>query len=109
MAFDAGLADRIREVLHVEPGLVEKRMFGGLGFMLDGNMCVGIQGDGLIARVPADEFDELLAETGADQFMGSGRPMKGWITVHPEGIAEDEDLIRWIQRGVAIARSLPPK
>ena len=109
MAFDAGLADRIRDVLTGEPGLVEKRMFGGLGFLLDGNMCVGIQGDGLIVRVPVDDHEALLLEPDAEQFMGSGRPMRGWITVNPDGIAEDEDLNRWIQRGIAVARSLPPK
>jgi len=109
MAYDDGLADRIREALSGEPGLSEKKMFGGIGFMLDGNMCAGVQRDSLIVRVPADEYERYLAQPNVDQFPTPERPMTGWITVGPDGIAEDEDLTHWVQLGVAIARSLPPK
>jgi TfoX/Sxy family transcriptional regulator of competence genes len=109
MAYDEGLAGRVRERLAGEPGLIEKKMFAGIGFMLDGNMCCGVSGDGLIVRIPRDEQDALMAEPGAGEFMGSGRPMRGWIRVSPEGIAEDDDLRRWIERGITVARSLPPK
>jgi hypothetical protein len=109
MAYDEGLADRIREALTGEPGLAEKKMFGGIGFMLDGNMCAGVQGDSLIVRVPGDEYEQILAQHDVGQFPSPERHMKGWITVGPDGIAEDEDLTHWVQMGVAIARSLPPK
>jgi TfoX/Sxy family transcriptional regulator of competence genes len=109
MAYDEGLADRIRGSLAGEAGLTEKKMFGGLGFLLDGNMCCGIQHENLMVRVPVDQHEALLGEPGAEQFMGSGRPMKGWISVSPEGMGEDEDLARWVGYGVGVARSLPPK
>ena len=109
MAFDVGLADRIREVLSGEPGLTEKKMFGGIGFMLDGNMCAGVQRESLIVRVPAEQHAHHLAQPNVDQFPTPERPMKGWITVSPDGIAEDEELARWVQMGISIARSLPPK
>ena len=109
MAYDEGLADRIRETLSAEPGLSEKRMFGGYGFMLDGNMCAGVQGDRLIARVPIDEYPATMAQPNVGPFPAPGRPMRGWVTLSPDAIAEDDDLARWVQSGVAIARSLPAK
>ena len=74
MAFDEGLADRIREVLSGEPGLTGKKMFGGYGFLLDGNMCAGVQGDRLIVRVPADEHEAILDRTGRRSVPQSGSP-----------------------------------
>ena len=109
MAFDAGLADRIREVLSGEPGLSEKKMFGGIGFMLDGNMCAGVQRESLIVRVPPEQYEHYVAQPSVNQFPTAERPMKGWITVGPDGIAEDEELSNWLQWGIAVARSLPPK
>ena len=109
MAYDEGLAIRIREVLGGEPGLTEKRMFGGLAIMLDGNMAVGVSGDDLMVRTDPAQQDALLAEPGARPFDLTGRPMKGWLVVDAGGLAEDADLRRWIERGVAFARSLPPK
>ena len=109
MAYDEGLAIRIREVLGGEPGLTEKRMFGGLAIMLDGNMAVGVSGDDLMVRTDPAQQDALLAEPGARPFDLTGRPMKGWLVVDAGGVAEDADLRRWIERGVAFARSLPPK
>lgn len=109
MAFDEGLATRVRELLGEQPGLAEKRMFGGLAVLLDGNMACGVYGDGLIVRTDPAEQERLLAEPGARPFDLTRRPMKGWVLVDPDGIAEDADLDRWITRGVRHARSLPPK
>lgn len=109
MAFDEGLADRIREVLSGEPGLAGKKMFGGYGFLLDGNMCAGVQGDRLIVRVPAHQYAAILNQPDVDQFPSPDRPMKGWVTIGPDAIAEDDDLDRWVRMGIAVARSLPPK
>jgi hypothetical protein len=109
MAYDEGLATRVREVLGDQPGLTEKRMFGGLAFLLHGNMACGVRGDDLIVRVAADDADAALGEPGAKPFDLTGRPMKGWLMVAAEGHAEDDDLRRWVGRGLAYAGSLPPK
>jgi len=109
MAYDEGLATRVRELIGDEPGLVEKKMFGGLAMMLDGNMATGVHGDELIVRTAPDEYERLLGEPGARPFDLTGRPMKGWLLVDPAGIAEDADLQRWVDRGVLFARSLPAK
>ena len=109
MAFDEGLADRIRDVLADESGLTEKKMFGGYGFFLDGNMCAGVERDRLIVRVPREQYEELLARPNVAQFPNEKRPMRTMVAVEGEGIAEDEDLARWVGHGVAVARSLPPK
>jgi TfoX/Sxy family transcriptional regulator of competence genes len=109
MSYDEGLATRIRDLIGHEPGLAEKKMFSGLAMLLDGNMAVGVRGDGLIVRTDPDQQEELLAESGARPFDLTGRPMKGWLVVDASGCAEDADLRRWVGRGVAHARSLPPK
>lgn len=109
MAYDEGLATRIRDLVGGEHGLVEKRMFGGLAMLLDGNMALGVHGESLIVRAEPDEYEVLLAEPGARPFDITGRPMKGWLFVDPEGCAEDADLRRWVDRGISYARSLPPK
>jgi TfoX/Sxy family transcriptional regulator of competence genes len=109
MAFDEGLATRVRDLVAGEDGLAEKKMFGGLAMLLHGNMAVGVHGDALIVRAdPADQAT-LLAEPGARMFDMTGRPMKGWLTVDPEGFTEDDDLRRWVARGIAYAHALPPK
>lgn len=109
MAFDEGLATRIRELIGDHPGVAEKRMFGGLGFLLNGNMACGVRGDELIVRLPADAAHDALAEPGARPFDLTGRPMSGWIMVGAEGHPEDDDLRRWVDRGMAYAGTLPPK
>jgi TfoX/Sxy family transcriptional regulator of competence genes len=109
MAYDEGLAVRVRDAIGERPGLVEKRMFGGLAFLLRGNMACGVRGDDLIVRVAADMAEAALAEQGARPFDLTGRPMKGWLLVDADGHAEDDDLRRWVDRGLAYADSLPPK
>jgi hypothetical protein len=84
-------------------------MFGGLAFLLHGNMACGVRGDDLIVRVAADAADAALGEPGARSFDLTGRPMKGWLLVDADGHAEDDDLCRWVDRGLAHAGSLPPK
>jgi TfoX/Sxy family transcriptional regulator of competence genes len=109
MAYDEGLAARIRELLIGERGLVEKKMFGGLAMMLHGNMAVGVHGDGLMVRADPAQQQALLAEPGARVFDMTGRPMKGWLVVDAAAVAEDADLRRWLQRGISYARTLPAK
>ena len=109
MAYDEGLATRVRDALGGQPGVDERKMFGGLAFLVRGNMACGVRGDDLMVRVAADTADAVLAEPGARPADMAGRPMKGWLLVGPDGHAEDEDLRRWVGRGVAYATSLPPK
>ena len=109
MAYDEGLATRLRELLDGEPGVNEKKMFGGLAMLIGGNMAVGVHKDSLIARVDPARHDEYLTEPGVRPFDITRRPMKGWLLVDPPGCAEDEDLQRWVERGVAYAHSLPSK
>jgi TfoX/Sxy family transcriptional regulator of competence genes len=109
VAYDLEVAEHLRELLAGEPDVVEKRMFGGLAFLVQGNMACGVRGDDLMVRVAADTAEALLAEPGARPADMAGRPMKGWLLVGPEGHAEDDDLRRWVGRGVAHASSLPPK
>jgi TfoX/Sxy family transcriptional regulator of competence genes len=109
MAYDEGLAQRIRDSLQETPGLVEKKMFGGIGYMLQGNMACGVNQDTLIVRVGPDLYEEALSRPHTRVFDMTGRPMKGWVVVAPEGIEEDDDLDQWIQQGVDFALSLPAK
>jgi hypothetical protein len=109
MAYDEGLATRVRDVIGDQPGVAEKKMFGGLAFLLRGNMACGVRGDDLIVRLAADSFDAALDEPGTRLFDLTGRPMKGWLLVDADGHAEDGDLRRWVDRGLAFAASLPPK
>ena len=109
MAYDEGLAQRIREALADADGLMERRMFGGIAFMLHGNMAVGISGDELMVRVGPDGYDEALAQPHARVFDMTGRVMRGWVVVAAEGIADDAALDGWVQQGAEFARSLPAK
>ena len=109
MAYDEDLADRVREQLASEPAVAEKAMFGGLAFLLEGNMAVGISGDDLMVRVGPDASDDALARPHTRPFDMTGRPMKGWILVAPEGVAGERDLAAWVARGADFARSLPAK
>ena len=106
MAYDEELAARIREQLVGEAGLTEKKMFGGLAFLIGGNMAVAASGQGgLLVRVDPGESDELVASTDARPMEMRGREMAGWLRVDPA----DDELATWVERGVAFARSLPPK
>lgn len=109
MAYDEGLAERIREVLSAQGGVIEKKMFGGLAFMVHGHMCCGVVADDLMLRVGPDQHESVLAQPYARAMDFTGRPMKGFIYVEQEGLASDDDLAAWIQRGLDFVRSLPPK
>jgi len=109
MAFDEGLARRMREALAVIPDINEKKMFGGIGFLLNGNMACGVNKDDLIVRVGPEAYDGALAEPHTKDFDMTGRPMKGWVVVRPAGYETDEMLKGWVQRGVDFALTLPPK
>jgi TfoX/Sxy family transcriptional regulator of competence genes len=110
MAYDEDLANRVRELVADEAGLTEKKMFGGLAFLIDGNMAVGVSGQGgLMVRVEPDETDALVAKPHARAFEMRGREMQGWVRVDAEGVRTKRQLEPWVRRGVAYARSLPPK
>lgn len=110
MAYDVELLERLREQLSAEAGLSERAMFGGVALMLDGNMCVGVKkGTGLMVRLSEDEGEAVLAEPHFCEMDLTGRTMRGWVVAEPAGYADDADLGRWVQRGVAFARTLPPK
>ncbi|MEY9965196.1 hypothetical protein ABIA33_003238 [Streptacidiphilus sp. MAP12-16] len=109
MAVDEALAQRVRERLAPEPGITEKRMFGGLAFLLNGNMAVGVHGDELIVRIDPDGTAAALAKPGVRPFDMSGRPMRGWILVNSSVLAEDTVFASWIAAGCAFAETLPPK
>jgi TfoX/Sxy family transcriptional regulator of competence genes len=109
MAYDEGLAERIRGVLEDRGPASEKRMFGGLAFLMRGHMTVGIVKDELMVRVGPEDYARVLNEPHARAMDFTGRPMKGFLFVSPEGFESDEDLERWVDRGVAYAASLPAK
>jgi hypothetical protein len=110
MAYDHELAERIREALAAERGVVEKQMFGGLAFLIGGHMAVSASGQGgLLLRVEPERTDELAQQPHARRFEMRGREMDGWLRLDPAGVATDADLGRWVAIGVAYARSLPPK
>ena len=110
MAYDEDLADRIREVVREEPGLTEKRMFGGLAFLINGNMAVSASGQGgLLLRVDPARTAQLAARAHAGPFVMRGREMDGWLRVDADGVRTRRQLERWAGIGVTYARSLPPK
>ena len=109
MAYDEDLARRVREQLAAEPGVTEKAMFGGLAFLLNGNMAVGLSGEELMVRVGPNASDDALERPHTRPFDMTGRPMKGWILVAPEGVADERQLAGWVAQGVGFARSLPAK
>jgi TfoX/Sxy family transcriptional regulator of competence genes len=110
MAYDEDLANRIRELVLMEDGVTEQKMFGGLAFLIGGNMSVSASGQGgLLLRVDPAETDGLLAEQHARPFEMRGRVMQGWLRVEDDGLRTKRQLERWVARGVAYARSLPAK
>ena len=110
MAYDEDLANRIRELIASERDVTEKKMFGGLAFLIGGNMAVAASGQGgLMVRVEPDETDALVAKPHARPFEMRGREMQGWLRVDDEGVRSKRDLAPWVKRGVTYARSLPAK
>jgi hypothetical protein len=110
MAYDEDLANRVRELLADEPKVSEMRMFGGLAFLVGGNMAVAASGQGgLMVRVEPSETDALVARPHVRSFEMRGRSMHGWLRVDPEGVRTKRQLAPWVRRGAAYARSLPPK
>jgi hypothetical protein len=109
MAFDEALGERIRKVLGKTKGLAEKKMFGGLAFLINGNMCVGVHQDSMIVRLDAEETDKALGRPHTRVFDLTGRPMKGWLLVDPAGLKSEKDLKSWVEVASGYASSLPKK
>jgi TfoX/Sxy family transcriptional regulator of competence genes len=110
VAYDEELAARIRALVAGEPSLTEKKMFGGLSFLVGGNMAVAASGQGgLLVRVDPEQSDELVAGTEAYLMEMRGRSMAGWLRVDSEHVRTDRELARWVELGTAYARSLPAK
>jgi hypothetical protein len=109
MAYDEGLAERIRGALDDRNDVSEKRMFGGLAFLIKGHMSVGIVKDQLMARVGPEGYERLLEQPHARRMDFTGRPMKGFLYVMPSGLESDADLAMWVSHGIAFASTLPAK
>ena len=109
MAYDEQLAERIRGALRGRDGVTERKMFGGIAFMVGGNMAVGVIRDDLMVRIGQDAHDAALAEPHVRIMDFAGKPMKGMIYVGPEGVLSDPELARWVDAGAAFAAALPPK
>lgn len=109
MAYDERLADRVRELISARADVSERKMFGGIGFMIAGNMAVGVIGEDLIVRLEPPDAEQALGEPGVREFDFTGRPMKGWLFVGPEAIDGDEAFAEWVEAGADFAASLPSK
>jgi TfoX/Sxy family transcriptional regulator of competence genes len=109
MAYDERVVNRLRTLFGNEPDLVVKKMFGGVGFILSGNMAVGVLNEELLVRITPEQREAALAEPHVRLADVAGRPIRGWVIIAPEGFANDATLERWVRQGVAVARSLPPK
>src|SRR6516164_334778 len=109
MAFDESLAARIRQHLARRKSVEEKKMFGGVGFLLNGNLLVGVWKESLIVRLGPEEGDEALKEPHVSEFNITGRSMKGWVLVAPQGVKDDDQLKGWVQRAVKFVGKLPAK
>jgi TfoX/Sxy family transcriptional regulator of competence genes len=109
MAYSESLADRIRGIVARHRGVTEKKMFGGVGFLLNGNMLVGVWKTSLIVRIGPDEYEAALREPHVGEFDITGKPMKGWVMVEPDGIDDDEQLSHWIERATKFVKTLPKK
>jgi TfoX/Sxy family transcriptional regulator of competence genes len=109
MPFDETLAARIRQGLARKKNIEEKKMFGGTGFLLNGNMLVGVWKNSLIVRVGTDGYEDALLEAHVKEFDITGRPMKDWVLVEPEGVEDDDQLKGWIQRAVKFVGKMATK
>lgn len=109
MAYDEALAERIRVVLARRRGVTERKMFGGIAFLIGGNMCCGVVKGDLMVRVGPEAYEKLLAESGARPMDFTGRPMKGMLYVGAKAIGDKRSLAKWVERGAKFAESLPKK
>ena len=109
MVYDEGLVERLREIFEDRRDVEEKKMFGGIAFMVRGHMCVGIVGETLMARIGPDEYDKALKKKHVREMDFTGKPMKGFIYIDPEGFESDKDLQYWVTMSETYAKSLPPK
>src|SRR6516165_205335 len=109
MAFDETLAARIRDALARKRGVQEKKMFGGIGFLLHGNLLVGVWKEALVVRLGEEEGEEAMKEPHVKEFDITGRPMRNWVLVGPEGVQDDDQLKGWIERAVKFVGALPTK
>ena len=109
MAYDEELEARIAGVMAGQPGLVSKKMFGGVAFLVQGNMACGVHKDMLMVRVGPDAYDQAMQKPYTRQFDLTGRVMKGWVTIDPGGISSQAVLERWVKAGLDFALTLPPK
>ena len=109
MAYDERLAERIRRVLPGDLSVRERKMFGGLAFMLDGHMACGVMGPDLMLRIGPGRSERALAEPHVRRMDFTGKPLKGFVYVAPEGVASEETLRRWVEQAAAFAATLPPK
>lgn len=109
MAYDESLAARVKEILSEHPEIAERKMFGGLAFMLDGNMCCCVTNRGLMVRVGPGDYAAALALPHAGVMDITGRPMRGWVLVEPAGLESPPNLTEWVKRGAAFAATLPAK
>jgi TfoX/Sxy family transcriptional regulator of competence genes len=110
MTYDVELSERVRDLVESEPGLTERRMFGGLAFLVGGNLAVAASSQGgLLLRVDPARTDDLVDEPRIGRFEMRGRAMDGWLRIDAQAVVDDDELARWVRRGVAYARSLPAK
>ena len=109
MAYSESLAERIRQLVARRRGIIEKKMFGGICFLLSGNMCVGVWKNSLIARLGTERGAEALREPHVKKMDITGKPMKGWVLVEPDGVENDAQLGEWIQQAVEFVSTLPKK
>jgi TfoX/Sxy family transcriptional regulator of competence genes len=109
MAYDEPLAERVQAIMSNQPGLESKKMFGGVGFLLHGNMACGVHKELLIVRVGPENYEAALEQAHTHLFDITGRPMSGWVMVSAPGYQTDQELQNWVNRGVSFALTLPPK
>jgi TfoX/Sxy family transcriptional regulator of competence genes len=109
MAYDEGLAERLREIYEEITQYTEKKMFGGLAFMVDGHMSCGVVNDTLMVRVGPEQYEHALAQPYAREMDFTGKPLRGFIYVEPEGFESDVALASWVRQSLEFVRSLPPK
>jgi hypothetical protein len=109
MPYDTSIADRVRPLMRGRAGVAEKKMFGGVGFLLFGNMCVGVWKEFVIVRVGPDAYEAALTRRGVHEFDITGRPMRGWVMVDPSGARDDLELGAWVEQAVAFVGTLARK